>query len=119
MKSGGFSHAVKKTGTPVFIAGELPLDIDGKLVGEDDIRTQMAQVYKNLEAVVEAAGGTKDDIVRITTYTTDLSYRDPIMEMRREFFTPGKMPTSTFLVVAGLARPEYLVEMDAVAVIND
>jgi len=119
MKSAGFSHAIKKKGTPVYIAGELALDIDGKLVGEGDIRAQMAQVYKNLEAVVEAAGGTKEDIVRITTYTTDLEYRDTIMEMRREFFSAGKMPTSTFLVVAGLARPEFLVEMDAVAIIDD
>jgi enamine deaminase RidA (YjgF/YER057c/UK114 family) len=117
MSSAGFSHAIKKEGTPVFIAGELALDTEGKLVGEGDIKAQMAQVYKNLEAVVTAAGGTREDIVRITTYTTDLAYRDTIMEMRREFFTAGKMPTSAFLVVAGLARPEFLVEMDAIAVI--
>jgi 2-iminobutanoate/2-iminopropanoate deaminase len=100
----GYSHAVMKSGTPVFIAGQVAQDIDGKLVGAGDIEAQVAQVFANLKAVVTGCGGTMEDIVKLTVFTTDLKFRPAIAE---------------FLVVQSLATPHLLVEIEAVAVIEE
>ena len=114
----GYSHAVIKEGTPVFISGQVAQDAAGKLVGEGDIAAQVAQVFHNLRTVVSACGGTMDDIVKINVYTTDLGYRPAIAEARMKHFRPGQMPASTFVVVSSLADPRMLVEIEAVAVIE-
>lgn len=116
-KPTGYSYAVKKTGTPVFIAGQVSQDADGKLVGEGDAGAQTEQVYRNLKAVVEACGGTMDDIVKITVFTTDLAYRPAIAAVRERAFPNGQYPASTFVVISSLAAPGFLVEIEAVAVI--
>lgn len=114
----GYSHAVKKSGTPVFISGQVALDGEGHLVGENDIAAQAEQVYRNLRAVVQACGGSLDDVVKITVFTTDLSYRSAIGAARGRFFTEGAYPASTFLVISSLARPEFLLEIEAIAMID-
>ena len=113
----GYSYAVKKSGTPVFISGQVALDADGKLVGEGDAAAQTEQVFRNLKTVVEGAGGTMDDIVKITVYVTDPSYRPAVGASRLKHFKEGQYPASTYLVVSGLAIPQLLVEIEAVAVI--
>lgn len=118
-RTNGYNHAVVKSGTPVFIAGQVSQDINGKLVGERDIKAQAAQVFANLKGVVTACGGTMDDIVKITVFTTDLSYRPAIAEARQKYFAAGAFPASTFLVVSSLATPALLVEVEAVAIIDD
>ncbi|MCC7365444.1 MAG: RidA family protein [Dehalococcoidia bacterium] len=112
-----YHHAIKKSGTPVFISGQVAEDADGKLVGEGDAGAQARQVLANLRRVVEAAGGTMGDIVKITVFTTSLEYRPAIVEARNSAFTAGEMPASTFVVVSSLAAPGYLVEIEAVAVV--
>jgi enamine deaminase RidA (YjgF/YER057c/UK114 family) len=112
----GYSYAVRKSGTPVFIAGQVAGDAEGKVVGEGDIAAQVEQVYANLRRVVEACGGTLDDIVKITVYTTDLAHRPAIGAARERHFSQP-FPASTFVVVSSLAAPAYLVEIEAVAVI--
>ncbi len=114
----GYSHAVKKSGTPVFIAGQVALDPQGRLVGEGDVAVQVEQVFRNLRTVVEACGGTMDDIVKITIYTTDAAHRRPIAAARQRHFKEGAYPASTYLVVSALAVPQLLVEIEAVAMIG-
>lgn len=113
----GYSYAIKKSGTPLFISGQVALDGAGKLVGENDAAAQTEQVLKNLQAVVEAAGGTLDDIVKITIFVTDPSYRPAVAAARLKWFKEGQWPASTYLVVSALAVPTMLVEIEAVAMI--
>jgi enamine deaminase RidA (YjgF/YER057c/UK114 family) len=116
-KPTGYSYAIKKTGTPVFISGQVALDADGKLVGENDPAAQTEQVLKNLQAVVEGCGGTLDDVVKITIFVTDPSYRPAVAAARLKWFKEGQWPASTYLVVAALAVPTMLVEIEAVAMV--
>ena len=116
-KPTGYSYAIKKTGTPVFISGQVALDGQGKLVGENDAAAQTEQTFQNLQAVVEACGGSLDDIVKITIFVTDPSYRPAVAAARLKYFKEGQWPASTYLVVAALAVPTMLVEVEAVAMI--
>ena len=113
----GYSYAVRKSGTPVYISGQVALDAEGKLVGEGDAAAQTEQVFRNLRTVVEAAGGTMDDIVKITVFVTDPAYRPAVGAARLKHFRDGQYPASTYLVVSGLAIPQLLVEIEAIAVI--
>lgn len=114
----GYSYAVRKSGTPVYISGQVALDAEGKLVGEGDAAAQTEQVFRNLRTVVEAAGGTMDDIVKITVFVTDPAYRPAVGAARLQHFREGQYPASTYLVVSGLAIPQLLVEIEAIAVIE-
>ena len=114
----GYSYAIKKTGTPVFISGQVALDAQGKLVGENDVAAQVEQVFANLRTVVGACRGKLDDVVKITIYVTDVSYRPAVAAARLRHFKEGQCPASTYLVVAGLAVPQLLVEIEAVAMIG-
>lgn len=116
-KPNGYSYAIKKTGTPVFISGQVAIDAEGKLVGENDAAAQTEQVFKNLQAVVEGCGGTLDDVVKITIFVTDPSYRPAVAAARLKWFKEGQWPASTYLVVAALAVPTMLVEIEAVAIV--
>ena len=113
----GYSYAVKKSGTPVFISGQVALDAEGKLVGEGDAAAQTEQVFRNLRSVVEACGGTMDDIVKITIFVTDAAYRPAVAAARQKHFKEGEYPASTYLVISALAVPQLLVEIEAVAMI--
>ena len=116
-KPTGYSYAIKKSGTPVFVSGQVALDGDGKLVGEGDAAAQTEQVFKNLKAVVEGCGGTLDDVVKLTIFVTDPSYRPAVAAARLKWFKEGEWPASTYLVVSALAVPTMLVEVEAVAMI--
>jgi enamine deaminase RidA (YjgF/YER057c/UK114 family) len=116
-KPTGYSYAIKKSGTPVFISGQVALDAEGKLVGENDAAAQTEQILKNLQAVVEGCGGTLDDVVKITIFVTDPSYRPAVAAARLKWFKEGQWPASTYLVVSALAVPTMLVEIEAVAMI--
>ena len=112
-----YSHIVK-AGNLVFIAGQVSADAEGVVVGEGDITAQAWQVYANLKTAVESVGGTAANIVKTTTYIVD---RDLVPGMRaaRDAFFGGVLPTTTLLIVAGLGSPELLLEVDAVAVLDD
>jgi len=85
-------------------------------VGEGDAAAQAEQCYANIKTIVEHFGGTMDDVVKITQYITDLAYRPRVAGPRdRHLGTPG--PSSTLVVIKGLAIPECLVEIEAIAVI--
>lgn len=112
----GYSHAAK-AGTTVYIAGQIAKDRQGNVVGAGDIRAQARQVYTNLKAVAEAAGGGLQHVVKMTTYLTDPRFIDPWREVRAEFFGEP-MPPNTLLVIDGLVTPEFLIEVEAVAVLD-
>ena len=116
-KPNGYSYAVKKSGTPLFISGQVAFDGAGKLVGANDAAAQTEQVFANLKTVVEAAGGTLDDVVKITIFVTDASYRPAVAAARLKLFKEGAYPASSYLVVSALALPELLVEVEAVAIV--
>jgi enamine deaminase RidA (YjgF/YER057c/UK114 family) len=111
-----YSHGIRN-GNLLHIAGQVPLDREGKLVGKGDIKAQAEQVYANLKGVVEAAGGSLANIAKITTYTTNRAYRPVISEVRAKYL-PTDPPASTFLVITSLAEPDFLLEIEAIAVLD-
>jgi 2-iminobutanoate/2-iminopropanoate deaminase len=112
-KTTGYSHAAKAGGL-LFLAGQVAQDPQGALVGRGDIEAQAGQVFENLKAVLASAGATFNDVVKMTTYTTNVAYRQKIAEVRARYCS-GYFPPNTFVVVASLATPDYLVEIEAVA----
>lgn len=114
----GYSHAVRH-GDTVYVAGQVAQDASGKLVGKDDPLAQAVQVLENLRLVLEASGSGLDRILKLTTYTTRLEYRDAIREARARVFGPlGYFPPNTFVVIQSLATPDYLVEIEAIAAVR-
>lgn len=113
----GYSYGIR-TGNIVWIAGQVPRDGSGQLIGLGDIEAQTVQVFENIKAVVEAAGGTMADIVQTTTYITAREYRETVNTVRTRFFAGPVFPTATLLIISGLGVPEYMVEIDAVAVLR-
>ncbi len=114
----GYSYAVKKRGTPVFLAGQVAIDGEGKIVGEGDVAQQVEQIFDNLRRVLAACGGTLRDVVKLNVFVTDPSHRPAITQARLRHFAPGEAPASTYLVVSALALPQLLVEIEAIAVIE-
>ena len=112
----GYSH-VAKAGDTVYIAGQVALDVGGSLVGKGDIEAQTHQVYANLQAILEELGGSLEDIVKLTTYLTERSQLDAFRRVRNRFFRDS-FPPNTLLFISGLAHPDYLVEIEAVAFLS-
>ena len=112
-----FSQALRK-GNHLFIAGQTARDPKGKVVGKGDAIRQARQVFRRIQALVEAAGGTLRDVLKLTVYITDIRDAAGVRAVRKEFFK-GDFPTSTLLCVAALADPDYLVEIEAEAILDD
>jgi reactive intermediate/imine deaminase len=118
-KSVGYSQlAAVAGGKIVFIAGQVALDKSGNVVGKDDFRAQVRQVFENLKAAVEAAGGDFRDIIKLNSYFLDLSQLPEFREVRDKYISLKNPPASTAVQVPRLFRPELLVEIEAVAVVN-
>jgi 2-iminobutanoate/2-iminopropanoate deaminase len=116
-RSRGYSQVVK-AGNTVYIAGQISAGPDGTVVGKGDPESQARQVWRNIEAAVKAAGGTLQNVVKTTTYVTNIQYATAVRKVREELFQSSNPPTSTLLVVAGLASPDYMVEIEAIAVVD-
>jgi 2-iminobutanoate/2-iminopropanoate deaminase len=116
-RSRGYSQVVK-AGNTVYIAGQISAGPDGTVVGKGDPESQARQVWRNIEAAVKAAGGTLQNVVKTTTYVTNIQYAAAVRKVREELFQSSNPPTSTLLVVAGLASPDYMVEIEAIAVVD-
>ncbi|HKY07628.1 MAG TPA: RidA family protein [Candidatus Binatia bacterium] len=113
-----YTHGIlNQGGKLLFIAGQTASDKDGNVVGKGDIRAQAKQVFENLKTVLKAAGGTMDDLVMTTTYIVDREYREGYNEMRQGLYKKDP-PTSTLVIVKGLAHPDYLIEIAGIAVIK-
>jgi reactive intermediate/imine deaminase len=109
-----YSHAIVTAGGAIYVAGQVPLDEQGQLV-QGGAQAQARQVMENLGRVVAAAGAGLDDVVKTTVFLTALEDREAVGRVRREYFRDPP-PANTLLVVAGLADPAFLVEIEAVAV---
>jgi reactive intermediate/imine deaminase len=112
----GYSHAVAFSGPMVVVSGQVPLDADGRLVGKGDAEAQTRQVYANLSAALEAAGSRLADVVKLTVYLTDLEDLAAFRRVRDEHQDARRPPASSLVRVAGLVHPDFLVEIDALAV---
>lgn len=102
----------------LFIAGQTGVDAGNNVVGKGDVAAQTEQVLKNMKAVLDEAGASFADIVKITTYITDPRFRDGLNPARLKYFGDNP-PASTLVVVSGLADPDYLVEIEAIAVLPE
>ena len=119
---GLYSHVsrIKSGTTLIFIAGQVATDSAGALVGSDDFSAQVEQVFKNLEAALEAAEATFENVTKFTTYITRDTDIAAFMLARERIFAKiypsGKYPPNTLLVINRLVQPEFLIEIEAIAV---
>jgi len=108
-------------GKIVYIAGQVALDRSGNLVGKDDFSAQVQQVFENLKAAVEAAGGDFNSVIKLNYYcaeSVDPTQIPLTREVRDKYVNTASPPASTFVVVKRLVRPDYLVEVEATAVVK-
>jgi 2-iminobutanoate/2-iminopropanoate deaminase len=113
-----YSQAVKVSGaqTVLFLAGQVAYDDQGGPAHRGDFQAQARAVFRAVKAQVEAGGGTMQSIVKINTYLTDIRHRADLIPVREEFFGK-KTPASTLVAVAALAHPDWLIEVEAIAVV--
>ena len=113
----GFSQAWRVDGAHsiVFVSGQAPISADGQLVGENDFAAQVRQVFENLRTVLDEAGTGVEAVVKLTVYLTDMTRLREYTQIKGEYFR-GEQPASTALGVTALARPEMMVEVEAIAV---
>jgi len=116
--SRGFSASCIRAGNYVYITGQTAFTLDGELVGVGDPAAQARQAMENIKLLIEKAGGTLSDIVKLTVYVTDRAYRATAYPVIRGYF-PDVWPCGTGFVIKGLARQELLVEIDAWGFIDD
>lgn len=114
----GFTHGVKTKGTEtLYIAGQLPWDKDFQLVGENDLKKQSKQAMKNIQAVLEEAGGDWTNLVQLTTYTTKPNKSEEINEVKTKLYDGIASPADTLIGVDALADPGAFIEIQAIAVL--
>jgi enamine deaminase RidA (YjgF/YER057c/UK114 family) len=113
-----YSQGVKVSGaqTILFIAGQVAYDDKGNPAHRGDFKAQARAVFQAIKAQVEAGGGTMDSIVKMNTYLTDIRHRADLVPIREEFFGK-KTAASTLVAVAALAQPDWLIEVEAIAVV--
>ncbi len=109
---------VVRAGNLVFLRGQVGQDLDGNIVGHGDPGAQAEQAMYNVKQLLEEAGSELSHICKITIYICDRAYRDPVYQVIGKHLK-GVFPCSTGLIVDAFARPEYLMEIDVMAVIPD
>ena len=115
----GYTHVVEvNRGRTVYIAGQVALDRSGNVAGAADFKAQTRQVLENLRAALAAAGATFDNVVKVNTYVTDMSHIQALRAIRAEYFGTNP-PANTLVQVVQLARPEFMIEIEAIAVVPD
>jgi enamine deaminase RidA (YjgF/YER057c/UK114 family) len=103
----------------VFVAGQVALDEQGAVVGAGDMVQQTEQVFKNLSLALAAAGATFSDVVKLNWYLLDTSALPAMRQVRDRYVDTGNPPASTLVVVKALFRPEFMVEIEATAIVNE
>ena len=113
-----YSH-VARVGKTLYISGQLGLNESGELAGgAGDAKAQARQAWRNLIAILASFGATPRHLAKTTTFITHWAYRPLVGEARDEFFASPPYPASTLVVVQGLAEPRFLVEIEAIAVLD-
>ena len=112
-----YSHVARVDKT-LYISGQLAMDRSGAVVGVGDARAQARQCYANLATILSHYGGSLRHLVKTTTYITHWGFRPLVAAARDELFGAPPYPANTLLVVAGLAEPHFLVEIEGIAVLD-
>lgn len=113
----GYSHVVTaRGGKTVYIAGQVAFDAKGQIVGKGDLAAQTKQVFENLAVALKAAGATFANVVKANYYLRDASQVAVVREIRSKYFT-GDLPASTLVEVPRLANPDFLIEIEVIAVV--
>lgn len=114
-----YTHVVTVAGPGkmIYIAGQLARDASGNIVGPGDMRAQLEQTFKNLDACLKAAGATWADVVKTNTFVTDYEAFSKCREVRMRYFGVAT-PTSTTIQISRLAQPEAMVEIEMIAAIE-
>ncbi|HEY7518269.1 MAG TPA: RidA family protein [Methylomirabilota bacterium] len=114
----GYSQGIKVTesNTVLFLAGQVAYDKDGSVKHAGDFKAQAREVFRCIKSLVETAGGRMESIVKINTYLTDIRYRADLVPIREEFLGK-KGPASTLVQVSALAHPDWLIEVEAIAIL--
>ena len=107
---------VSQAQTILFLSGQVAYTPEGGVACRGDFKGQARGAYDAIKALVESQGGTMANIVKITTYVTDMSYRADLAPVREEFFGT-KGPASTLVEISALAHPDWMIEIEAIAVI--
>jgi enamine deaminase RidA (YjgF/YER057c/UK114 family) len=119
--SPGFSQVAEiPSGKLVYIAGQVPRNAKGELVGAGDFRAQLEQVFTNLDTAVRAAGASFADVVKLNYYcvaSIEPAQQRAVVEVRDRYVNTQSPPVSTFVFVSRLVHPDWLVEIEAVAVL--
>ena len=115
---GIFSNAVlTDQGRIYFISGQVAIDAKGHLIGKGDIQLQTRQVLHNIHAALEPVGGSLKDIACINVFLVNMEHLQAVHDVRAEFWS-DHYPASTLVQVAGLVHPDYLIEINATAIIS-
>jgi enamine deaminase RidA (YjgF/YER057c/UK114 family) len=118
-KPTGYTHLViAPDGRTVYIAGQVAFDSTGKVVGEGDFAAQAEQVFRNLQRALESVGGTMADLVKTTTFITDIKQVPTLRDVRTRYLARNQPPANTLVAITSLARPELLIEIEGVAVLG-
>ncbi|BDU21436.1 RidA family protein [Dyella sp. GSA-30] len=114
----GYSHVVVvRSGRTVYVAGQVPLDRNGALVGAGDLAAQARQVFENMKAALSAVGASYADVVDMTTYLTDVSQIDAYRKVRDQYMS-APLPAASLVEVKSLFRKDVMIEVSAVAVVQ-
>ena len=112
----GYSHIVK-AGDTIYVAGQVAVAPDGSVVGEGNAAAQAEQIYQNLQNALASVGAKLSDIVKPTTYILNPDDVGAVRESRLKYLNDNP-PTSTLLIISRLARPEFLMEVEAIAYVG-
>jgi enamine deaminase RidA (YjgF/YER057c/UK114 family) len=112
----GYSH-VAKAGNTLYISGQIAQDKAGNLIGKGDFEAQAHQVYTNLKTILEEAGGSLKNIVKMGTFLTHHNYVEAYRSVRNQYFDEP-CPPNTLLIIESLASPDFLIEVEAIAVLD-
>jgi len=116
----GYTHVVEASSTTrtIYISGQVALDSSGNVVGKGDMRTQAQQVFENLHIALRTVGAGFRDVVKLTYYIVDMSQMPVVREVRDKFVHREQLPASTAVEIRRLAREEFLIEIEAIAVLG-
>ena len=118
-KPAGYTHVVLAAdGRTVYIAGQVAVDSTNAIVGQADFRAQAERVFANLRIALASVGATYSDLVKTTTFITDVSNSVALREIRTKYLDPARPPANSLIPVPALTRPELLLEIEAVAVLK-
>lgn len=116
----GYTHVVETRGSrTIYLSGQVALDRDGNLVGANDMGAQAEQIFKNIEAALASVNATFEDVVKLTYFIVDASQIQAVRDVRDRYVNTAKPPASSAVEVRQLVSKDFLLEIEAIAVLND